>query len=107
MCNREISSRRIDWFFPRSSTTIRGRSPGGGGSYPPPPDRPRYEKCPDRARVKSTELGGHFTADVTAVRPLICVYAAVSREMTEPGERVTADVTVVRSFICVHTAVSL
>ena len=29
MCNREISSRRIDWFFPRSSTTIRGRSPGG------------------------------------------------------------------------------
>ena len=52
MCNREISSRRIDCFFPRSSTTIRGRSPGGG-SYqpPPPPDRPRYEKCPDRARV--------------------------------------------------------
>ena len=30
MCNREISSRRVDWFFPRSSTTIRGRSPGGG-----------------------------------------------------------------------------
>ena len=37
MCNREISSRRIDWFFPRSSTAIRGRSPGGGGSYQPPP----------------------------------------------------------------------
>ena len=37
MCNREISSRRIDWSFPRSSTTIRGRSPGGGGSYQPPP----------------------------------------------------------------------
>ena len=50
MCNREISSRRIDWFFPRSSTTIRGRSPGG--VVPTPPDRPRYEKCPDRARVK-------------------------------------------------------
>ena len=29
MCNRDVSSRRIDWFFPRSSTTIRGRSPGG------------------------------------------------------------------------------
>ena len=37
MCNREISSRRIDWFFPRSSTTIRGRSPGGGSHQPPPP----------------------------------------------------------------------
>ena len=53
MCNREISSRRIDWCFPRSSTTtIRGRSPGGVVPTPPPPDRPRYEKCPDRARVK-------------------------------------------------------
>ena len=51
MCNREISSRRIDCFFPRSSTTIRGRSPGG--VVPTPPDRPRYEKCPDRARVKA------------------------------------------------------
>ena len=31
------------------------RPPGADrqGSYPPPPpDRPRYEKCPDRARVK-------------------------------------------------------
>ena len=36
MCNREISSRRIDWFFPRSSTTIGGRSPGGS-HHPPPP----------------------------------------------------------------------
>ena len=53
MCNREISSRRIDWSFPLSSTIIRGRSPGEGGVVPPPPpDRPRYEKCPDRARVK-------------------------------------------------------
>ena len=33
MCNREISSRRIDWYFPRSSTTIRG--PIARGSYPP------------------------------------------------------------------------
>ena len=33
MCNREIASRRVDCFFPRSSTTIRGRSPGG--SYQP------------------------------------------------------------------------
>ena len=34
MCNREIPSRRIDCFCPRSSTTIRGRSPGGGGVVP-------------------------------------------------------------------------
>ena len=33
MCNREISSRRIDWSLPQSSTTIRGRLPGG--SYQP------------------------------------------------------------------------
>ena len=33
---------------------------GGGGSYqPPPPDRPRYEKCPDRARVNSLRHGDH------------------------------------------------
>ena len=37
MCNCEISSRRIDWFFPWSSTTIRGRSPGVGGRTNPPP----------------------------------------------------------------------
>ena len=37
------------FFFPRSSTTIRGRSPGG--VVPTPPDRPCYEKYPDRARV--------------------------------------------------------
>ena len=36
MCNREISSRRIDWSFPRSSTPIRGRSPGGGVVPTPP-----------------------------------------------------------------------
>ena len=29
---------------------------GGGGSYPPPPDRPRYEKCPDRARVNINSI---------------------------------------------------
>ena len=34
MCNRDILSRRFDCFFPQSSTTIRGRSPGG--SYPLP-----------------------------------------------------------------------
>ena len=62
MCNREISSRRIDWSFPRSSTTIRGRSPGG--VVPPPPDRPRYEKCPDRARVNKC-LSFMFKLSVT------------------------------------------
>ena len=49
MCNREISSRRIDWFFPRSSTTIRGRSPGGGGRTNPPPLHGR--------RWRNTEYG--------------------------------------------------
>ena len=30
-----------------------------GGSYqPPPPDRPRYEKCSDRARVKGKKFKG-------------------------------------------------
>ena len=57
MCNREISSRRIDWFFPRSFRTIRGRSPGGR-TTPPPPDRPRYDKCPDRARVNTRPVAG-------------------------------------------------
>ena len=57
MCNHEISSRRIDWSFPRSSTTIRGRSLGGGVVPTPPPDRPRYEKCPDRARVNPRPAG--------------------------------------------------
>ena len=28
----------------------------GGRTNPPPPDRPRYEKCPDRARVKIISL---------------------------------------------------
>ena len=62
MCNRETSSRRIDWFFfPRSSTTIRGRSPGGGGGRANhPPDRPRYEKCPDRARVNIRDFESYI-----------------------------------------------
>ena len=29
---------------------------------PPPPDRPRYEKCPDRARVNSHEFGNDAAA---------------------------------------------
>ena len=73
MCNREILSRRIDCFFSRSSTTIRGRTPGGRTN---PPDRPRYEKCPGRARVKSdiwtmfkplqiTKYGSYMGRDVT------------------------------------------
>ena len=28
----------------------------GGRTNPPPPDRPRYEKCPDRARVNTMQL---------------------------------------------------
>ena len=47
--NREISARHIDWSLPRSSSSIRGRSPGGSYQLP---DRPSYEKCNDRAVVK-------------------------------------------------------
>ena len=37
----------------REALRPSGADRQGGGSYqPPPPDRPRYEKCPDRARVK-------------------------------------------------------
>ena len=51
MCNREISSRRIDCFFPPSSTTIRGRSPRGGRTNPPPPPLAKVAKYGKRARV--------------------------------------------------------
>ena len=47
-----------------------------------------------------------LTADVTVVRSLICVYAAVTRQITEVGERLTTDVTAVGSLICVYAAVS-
>ena len=56
MCNREISSRRIDCFFPRSSTTIRGRSPGGVVPTPPPPPLAKVAKYGKRARVKIVPL---------------------------------------------------
>ena len=35
MRNREISAGRIDWFLPRSSSSTRGRSPGGRITPPP------------------------------------------------------------------------
>ena len=42
-------------------------------------------------------------ADVTAVGSLICVYAAVTRQMTGPRERLTADVTAYGfSFVCIR-----
>ena len=49
------------------------------------------------------ELSERLTADVTAVRSLICVYTAVSRQTTEVGERLTADVTAARSLICMYS----
>ena len=52
MCNREILSRRIDCFF-REALRPSGADRQGGRS---PPDRPRYEKCPDRARVKDDQF---------------------------------------------------
>ena len=44
--------------------------------------------------------------DVTAVRPLICVYTAVGRQMTKPSKRLAAHATTVRSLICVYAAMS-
>ena len=42
-----------------------------GGSYqPPPPDRPRYEKCPDRARVKLANECGFLAPTVDWWRTL-------------------------------------
>ena len=61
MCNREISSRRIDCFFPRSSTTIRGRSPGGGGRTNPPPPltvRVMRNALTGRGLTRALEGGG-------------------------------------------------
>ena len=41
----------------REALRPSGADRQGGGSYqPPPPDRPRYEKCPDRARVNTILL---------------------------------------------------
>ena len=42
-----------------------------------------------------------LTTDVTAVRSLIRVYAAVNRQITELSECLTTVVTAVRSLICV------
>ena len=46
----------------REALRPSGADRQGGGSYqPPPPDRPRYEKCPDRARVNPISgRGGLF-----------------------------------------------
>ena len=46
------------------------------------------------------------TTDVTAVRSLVCVYTAVSRQMTESSERLATDVTAVRPLICVYAIVT-
>ena len=54
MCNREISSRRVDWFFfaklyDHQGPIARG---GGGRTNPPPPPLAKVAKCGKRARVK-------------------------------------------------------
>ena len=41
-------------FFSAKLYDHQGPIARGGGRTNPPPDRPRYEKCPDRARVKLT-----------------------------------------------------
>ena len=59
MFNCEISSRPIHSFFREALSLLVWKWPGGGGGVvsTPPPDRPRYEKCPDRARVKTYAFG--------------------------------------------------
>ena len=49
MCNREISSRRIDCFFREALWPSAADRQGGRTN---PADRWRYEKCRDRSRVK-------------------------------------------------------
>ena len=53
-----------------------------------------------------TEPNERLVTHVTTVRPLICVYAAVSRQMTELSERLATDITALRSLICVYAAVT-
>ena len=53
-----------------------------------------------------TEPNERLVTHVRTVRPLICVYAAVSRQMTEPSERLATDITAIRSLICVYAAVT-
>ena len=53
-----------------------------------------------------TKLGECLATDVTVVRPLICVYTAVSSQMTGLSERLGTDVTAVRPLFRVYTAVS-
>ena len=57
MCNCEISSRDASpVFFSRSSTTIRGRSPGG--RTPPPPPLAKVAKYRKQARVNGQAWKG-------------------------------------------------
>ena len=53
-----------------------------------------------------TEQSERLVTHVTSVRSLICVYTAVSRQITGLSERLTTDVTAVRPLICVYAAVS-
>ena len=51
--------------------------------------------------LQLTVLSERLAAHVTAVRPLICVYTAVSRQSTGLSERLVTYVTAVRPLICV------
>ena len=49
--NRDYSMRAIHCAFPLSSTTLSFETRRGEGGYINPPDRWRFEKGPNRARV--------------------------------------------------------
>ena len=52
MCNREISSRRIDWFF-REALRPSGADPQGGSYQPPPPPPPLAKVAKYGKRVRN------------------------------------------------------
>ena len=57
MCNREISSRRIDWFFSAKLYDHQGPiARGGRTNPPPPPPLAKVAKYGKRARVKKADI---------------------------------------------------
>ena len=64
ICAIARSRRGASTGFFREALRPSGADCQGGGVVPtPPPDRPRYEKCPDRARVKPPPPGGGVGSD--------------------------------------------
>ena len=51
MESRDLGETHRLFFFREALAQSGADRQGGRINPPPPPDRPRYEKCPDRARV--------------------------------------------------------